>query len=178
MRELGNYSKDHSNFSCTMYRGITTFNCTNCGHEFKSHDIEYRMLPESVPQRCPKCGSVRTMPCSWIDVFGMESSIETYTSIWKEIEEAEKKREEHCLRSEEKMKANEEKQRKKRAKKCKRMSHKQREAYDKKLAKKAAKRSKITTFNEPTHQEEVVLLGPTWFPPGTPLRVDEDSEQN
>lgn len=31
MRELGNHSKDHSNFSCTMYRGITTFSCTASG---------------------------------------------------------------------------------------------------------------------------------------------------
>lgn len=157
-----------------MYRGITTFNCTNCGHEFKSHDIEYRMLPESVPQRCPKCGSVRTMPCSWINVVGMESSIETYTSIWEEIEEAEKKREEHRLRSEEKMKANEEKQRKKRAKKRKHMSQKQREAYDKKQAKKAAKRNKVATGSEPLHWVEIIDFGPTWFPPGTPLKIDDE----
>lgn len=161
-----------------MYQGITTFSCTACGHQFKSHDIEYRVTAFSVPQRCPKCGSVRTMPGFWIEVDYMKTGINIYESIWEEIEEAEKKREEHRLRSEEKMKANEEKQRKKRAKKRKHMSQKQREAYDKKQAKKAAKRSKITTDNEPTHQEDIILLGPTWFPPGTPLRVDEDSKQN
>ena len=159
-----------------MYRGITTFNCTNCGHQFKSHDIEYRATAYSVPQRCPKCGSVRTMPGFWIEVGGKESSTQLYASIWEEIEQAEKKREERIQRIEAKRMAGEERQQKKQAKKRKRMSQKQREAYDKKRAKKAAKRSKITSDNEPTQQEDIILFGPTWFPPGTPLKIDETSK--
>ncbi len=154
-----------------MYRGLTTFNCTNCGHQFKSHDIEYRATSYSVPQRCPNCGSVRTMPGFWIEVGGKESSTQLYASIWEEIEQAEKKREE---RIEAKRKAEEEQQRKKRAKKRKHMSRKQREAYDKKRAKKAAKRSKIATDRELPYREEIILVGPTWFPPDTPLRIDSD----
>ena len=157
-----------------MYRGLTTFNCTNCGHQFKSHDIEYRATAFSVPQRCPQCGSVRTIPGFWIEAGGIESSTQLYASIWEEIERAEKKREERIQCIEAKRKADEEQQRKKRAKKRKHMSQKQREAYDKKRVKKAAKRSKVTTDNEPTRQEEIILLGPTWFPPGTPLKVDEE----
>lgn len=157
-----------------MYRGITTFGCTACGHQFKSHDIEYRATAFSVPQRCPKCGSVRTMPGFWIDVDYMKTGINIYESIWEEIEQAEKERAERIRRIEAKRMAGEERQRKKQAKKRKRMSQKQREAYDKKRAKKAAKRSKITTGNEPTHQEEIILLGPTWFPPGTPLKIDDE----
>lgn len=109
---------------------------------------------------------------------GKESSTQLYASIWEEIEESERKREERIQRIEAKRKADEEQQRKKREKKRKHMSRKQREAYDKKRVKKAAKRSEITTDNEPIHQEEIILLGPTWFPPGTPLRVNEDSRQN
>lgn len=161
-----------------MYRGITTFSCTNCGHQFKSHDIEYRATAFSVPQRCPQCGSVRTIPGFWIKVGGMESSTQLYASIWEEIEESERKREERIQRIEAKRKVDEEQQRKKRKKKRKHMSRKQREAYDKKRVKKAAKRSEITTDNESTQQEDIIFLGPTWFPPGTPLRVNEDSRQN
>lgn len=161
-----------------MYRGITTFNCTNCGHQFKSHDIEYRATAFSVPQRCPQCGSVRTIPGFWIEAGGMESSTRLYSSIWEEIEQSVKKREERIQRIEAKRKADEEQQRKKREKKRKHMSQKQREAYDKKRLKKAAKRSKNTKDNKPKHQEEIILLGPTWFPPGTPLKVDEASKLN
>ena len=88
-----------------MYRGLTTFTCTRCGRVFKSHDIEYHMTAFSVPQRCPECGSVRTVP------FG--GGEEFYKHIWEEIEQAEKAREEKQLRIEAKMKANEEEQRKK-----------------------------------------------------------------
>ena len=174
MRELGNHSKDHSNFLYTMYRGITTFTCTACGHQFKSHDIEYRATAFSVPQRCPKCGSVRTMPGVWIEVDHMKTATKVYESIWEEIEQGEKEREERIRRIEAKRMAGEERQRKKQAKKRKRMSQNQREAYDKKRAKKAAKRSKITTDNKSTHQEEIILLGPTWFPAGTPLKIDDE----
>ena len=112
------------------------------------------------------------MPDFWIEAGGIESSTQLYSSIWEEIEQAKRKREERIQRIEAKRKADEEQQRKKRKKKRKHMSQKQREAYDKKRAKKAAKRSKITTDNEPTHQEDIILLGPTWFPPGTPLKIE------
>ena len=95
-----------------MYRGITTFSCTNCGHQFKSHDIEYRATAFSVPQRCPQCGSVRTIPGFWIEAGGMESSTQLNASIWEEIEQAERKREERIQHAEARRKANEEQLRK------------------------------------------------------------------
>ena len=157
-----------------MYRGITTFSCTACGLQFKSHDNEYRATAFSVPQHCPNCGSVRTMPGFWIEPDFCETGISIYESIWEEIERAEKEREERIRRIEAKRKAVEERQRKKQAKKRNRMSRKQREAYDIKRAKKTAKRSKTTTDNKPMHQEEIILLGPTWFPAGTPLKIDDE----
>ena len=114
------------------------------------------------------------MPGVWIEVDHMKTATKVYESIWEEIEQAEKEREERIRRIEAKRMAGEERQRKKQAKKRKRMSQKQREAYDKKRAKKAAKRSKTTTDNKPTHQEEIILLGPTWFPPGTSLKIDDE----
>ena len=159
-----------------MYRGLTLFHCTQCGNDFKSHDIEYCATALSVPQRCPKCGSIRTMPGFWIVVVGMKSNTEIYTSIWEEIEQAEKKREERIQRAEAKRNADEKQKCKKREKKRKHMSQKQREAYDKKRKKKEAKRnrSNSTLINDPTQQmEEIILLGPTWFPPGTPLKIEE-----
>ena len=159
-----------------MYRGLTLFHCTQCGNDFKSHDIEYCATALSVPQRCPKCGSVRTLPDFWIEAGGIESSIQLYTSIWEEIEQAEKKREERIQRAEAKRNADEKQQRKKREKKRKHMSQKQREAYDKKRKKKEAKRnrSNSTLINDLAQEmEEIILLGPTWFPPGTPLRIEE-----
>lgn len=105
----------------------------------------------------------------------MESSIELYASIWEEIEEAENRREKQRLRREEKVKANEELQRKKQAKKRKHMSRKRREAYDKKRAKKAAKRSKTTIDGAPSYWEGIIDPGPTWYPPGTPLRIDDEA---
>jgi FtsZ-interacting cell division protein YlmF len=114
------------------------------------------------------------MPGFWIEVDYKKTATNIYESIWEEIEQAEKERDERIRRIEAKRMAGEERQRKKQAKKRKRMSQKQREAYDKKRAKKAAKRSKITTDDKPMHQEEIILLGPTWFPPGTPLKIDDE----
>ena len=150
-----------------MYRGLTIFTCANCGHQFKSHDIEYCASSLSVPQRCPKCGSIRTLPFC-----GSETA---YEIIWQAMEHAEKQREERLLHLEEKRKANEKEERKRREKKRKHLSQKQREAYDKKRAKKQSKRSKATSsINEPKPQkDEIILFGPTWFPPGTPLRIEE-----
>ena len=54
------------------------------------------------------------------------------------------------------------------------MSQKRQEAYDKKRVKKAAKRSKIATDRESPQREEIVDFGPTWYPPDTPLRINDD----
>ena len=45
-----------------MYRGTTTFKCTQCGEKFKTPDIEYMATIYSLPQSCPKCGNIRTQP--------------------------------------------------------------------------------------------------------------------
>lgn len=65
-----------------MLRGVTTFKCTQCGHTFKAPDIEYMATVYSMPQKCPKCGSVRTRPASLLGKLqeGM------YRNIWKKIE--------------------------------------------------------------------------------------------
>ena len=152
-----------------MYRGLTTFKCTNCGHTFKSHDIEYRATALTVPQRCPKCGSVRTMPI--YDEEGLFK--DTYKRLWEEIEQIEKEWEEKRFRAETKRKANEEAQRKKQAKKRKHLSRGQKEKQDKQRKKKAAKRSKRQQLVEPK-REEIIVLSTTWFPPGTPRRIDEE----
>ncbi len=148
-----------------MYRGLTTFTCTRCGRVFKSHDIEHHMTAFSVPQRCPECGSVRTVP------FG--GGEEFYKHIWEEIEQAEKAREEKQLRIEAKMKANEEEQRKKQVKKRKHQSRKQKEKMDRKREKKAAKRNKQLKAVE-SKKESIIILGPTFFPLGTPLKIDDE----
>ena len=124
-----------------MYRGLTTFECTNCGHTFKSHNIEYKMTVLSVPQRCPQCGSVRTMP-----IYSEEN---TYKPLWEEIEQIEKEREEKRFRAEAKRKSEKEAQRKKQAKKRKRLSRGQKEKQDKQDEKKAKKRSKRQQLVEP-----------------------------
>ena len=124
-----------------MYRGLTTFKCTNCGHTFKSHDIEYRATCLSVPQRCSQCGSVRTMP-----ICGMEN---IYEHLWEEIEQIEKEWEEKRFRAEAKKKAEEEAQRKKQAKKRKHLSRGKKEKLDKQREKKAAKRSKRQQLVDP-----------------------------
>ena len=156
-----------------MYRGLTFFHCTQCGNDFKSHDIEYCASALSVPQRCPICGSVRTLPDFWIEAGGIASGIQLYTSIWEEIEERLKQQEGRRLHREEKMKAYEKEQRKKQAKKRKHMTRKQRETYVKKRAKKAAKRSKATIDATPSYWEGIIDPGPTWYPPGTPLKIEE-----
>ena len=123
------------------------------------------MTAFSVPQRCPECGSVRTVP------FG--GGEEFYKHIWEEIEQAEKAREEKQLRIEAKMKANEEEQRKKQAKKRKHQSRKQKEKMDRKREKKAAKRNKQLKAVE-SKKESIIILWPTFFPLGTPLRIDDE----
>lgn len=150
-----------------MYRGLTNFRCVSCGHIFTSHNIEYNMRALSVPQRCPQCKSIRTLPSLDDDM------IPVYEPIWEEMEEAQREEEERRLRAEEKKKANEERQRKQQAKKRQHLTRKQKEAYDKKQAKKAAKRGRTTTVNELPQQDEIIIAGPTFFPPGTPLKIEK-----
>jgi len=47
-----------------MYRGEIKFKCNKCGTEFMAPDIELNATVYSVPQPCPKCGSIDTQPCS------------------------------------------------------------------------------------------------------------------
>jgi rubrerythrin len=66
----------------TMVRGTTLFICTHCGHKFIAADIEYLCTSLSVPQKCPKCESIRTRPVS---IWGKIVNIK-YKSVWEQIE--------------------------------------------------------------------------------------------
>ena len=85
------------------------------------------MTSFSVPQRCPNCGSIRTLP-----YYGSE---DFYESVWKKMERAEQLETERIKRLEDKKKA--------------------------------------IDLEERKRREEIILAGPTWFPPGTPLRIEE-----
>lgn len=67
-----------------MVRGITTFKCTLCGEKFRAMDIEYAATVYSLPQKCPKCGSIRTRPAG---LFGKLSEA-VYRHIWNRMEES------------------------------------------------------------------------------------------
>ena len=67
-----------------MLRGIITFKCTKCGNKFKAPDFEYMATIFSVPQPCPKCGSMRTRPASFL--LGKLKD-KAYEPIWKNMEE-------------------------------------------------------------------------------------------
>lgn len=64
-----------------MQRGFKLFKCTNCGHRFMATDIEYMCTIYSCPQRCPKCGSIRTRPVS---IFPYAAN-KTYKAIWESL---------------------------------------------------------------------------------------------
>ena len=66
----------------TMVRGTTLFICTHCGHKFMAADIEYLCTSLSVPQKCPKCKSIRTRP---ISIFGIWKN-KVYEPIWEQME--------------------------------------------------------------------------------------------
>lgn len=68
-----------------MYRGFALFKCTQCGEKFKAPDIEYAATVYSMPQPCPKCGSIRTRP---ISLFGKVTE-EVYRGIWERMEKRE-----------------------------------------------------------------------------------------
>ena len=45
-----------------MIRGTTLFICTECKKVFLAPDVEYAAMAYSVPMRCERCGSRRTLP--------------------------------------------------------------------------------------------------------------------
>ena len=65
-----------------MLRGVTTFKCTQRGHTFKAPDIEYMATVYSMPQKCLKCGSVRTRPAGLLGKLKEEG----YRKIWERME--------------------------------------------------------------------------------------------
>ena len=71
-----------------MFRGISLFKCTRCGEKFKAPDIEYCATAYSMPQPCPKCGSIRTRPVS---LFGKLTE-RVYRSIWERMEKEQEHR--------------------------------------------------------------------------------------
>lgn len=64
-----------------MFRGMTLFKCTECGKHFMAADIELGATTLSAPQRCPRCGSMRTRPSR---LFGGSDS--AYKEIWNRME--------------------------------------------------------------------------------------------
>ena len=73
-----------------MFRGIKIFKCTKCGNTFSAPDIEWMATSFSVPQKCPKCGSIRTRPggnSAWLDrIFGSSDDDGVYKKIWDDME--------------------------------------------------------------------------------------------
>lgn len=65
-----------------MLRGTIKFKCTSCGHKFMAMDFEYAATVYSMPQRCPECGSIRTMPNGVLNIFNKSA----YEKIWEEME--------------------------------------------------------------------------------------------
>jgi DNA-directed RNA polymerase subunit RPC12/RpoP len=59
-----------------MLKGMTLFKCTECGNRFIAPDIELGATALSAPQKCPKCGSMRTRPYGGSDFM--------YKGIWSD----------------------------------------------------------------------------------------------
>ena len=66
-----------------MYRGKNLFVCSKCGKRFIAPDFEWCATVFSAPQPCPKCGSIRTRPWSFLPSF---MGNEQYKFIWDSIE--------------------------------------------------------------------------------------------
>ena len=64
-----------------MIHGLALFKCTECGKHFMALDIEWNATALSIPQKCPKCGSMRTRPSRLVG--GSDSA---YKDIWNKIE--------------------------------------------------------------------------------------------
>ena len=67
-----------------MVRGKTIFICDECGKVFIAPDIEYKATVYSVPQCCPKCKTIHTMPAG-LGIFGRKLNPFRimYKKIWK-----------------------------------------------------------------------------------------------
>lgn len=65
-----------------MYRGIKSFQCARCGERFKAPDVEYMASALSMPQACPRCGSLRTRPAGLLG----RLADGTYRKVWAEME--------------------------------------------------------------------------------------------
>lgn len=76
-----------------MVRGKTLFRCTKCNKIFSALDIEWNATVFSVPMRCPKCESIRTLPFSLYSFF----SSGVYEDIWKIMEQREKEQNENSM---------------------------------------------------------------------------------
>lgn len=68
-----------------MYRGIISFNCSECGTKFRAPDVEWHATCYSAPQLCPQCGSCRTYPASFCSLFD-ELNKWRYDKIWEKME--------------------------------------------------------------------------------------------
>lgn len=104
-----------------MYRGVTTFKCTECQQIFEADFYDCDNHWHAIPPLCPNCGRLRTMPMLLADDEGQRHD---YLHIWEKCERIAKEKEEKRLKSEAKWLANEEKQRKIREKKRKRKAKK------------------------------------------------------
>ena len=69
-----------------MLRGMTLFKCTQCGEKFKAPDVEYMASALSMPQACPRCGSLRTRPAGLLG----RLADGTYRKVWAEMEKGQK----------------------------------------------------------------------------------------
>lgn len=69
-----------------MLRGMTLFKCTQCGEKFKAPDVEYMASALSMPQACPRCGSLRTRPAGLLGLLADG----TYRKVWAEMEKEQK----------------------------------------------------------------------------------------
>lgn len=62
-----------------MLKGMTLFKCTECGNRFIAPDIELGATVLAAPQKCPKCGSMRTRPSRLVG-----GSDFMYKGIWSD----------------------------------------------------------------------------------------------
>ncbi len=69
-----------------MLRGMTLFKCTQCGEKFKAPDVEYMATALSMPQPCPKCGSLQTRPAGLLG----RLSEGAYRKVWARMEKGQK----------------------------------------------------------------------------------------
>lgn len=69
-----------------MIRGKRIFKCNDCGKRFVDLDIELSASIFSVPQKCPKCGSMHTYPISIFNLGGILGP-GRYRDIWKSQED-------------------------------------------------------------------------------------------